>query len=291
MSVNHPTVMKRMMKESEPSPGIRSTDMDGWRTAHDNANLPRNKRMRYVPTPGNISQLGARNPLHENRPRHRTDIAHIYRHCRAPYSGRPRYDGPMTSPDSNALRLLPIRTATAGDLDAIDAAEQACFPPVEAASRGALAARLAVYPDHFWLLEGVVPESVEPDHDGDADRENRGNSPTLGAPTLISFVNGMTTDEPHLLDAMYDDPSLHSPDGAWQMIFGVDTHPALRRHGYAGMVLRHVIDDARSHGRRGLVLTCKDRLVHYYASFGFQDEGLSDSTHGGVTWHEMRLVL
>lgn len=232
----------------------------------------------------------------------------------------------MTSPDSGALQpavassnpaslgtlsLLPVRTATASDLDALDAMEQACFPPAEAASRDALAARLAVYPDHFWLLEGIEPESIEPEGiepegvepgsaesegtepcpDDNADRANHGTAPTLHTPTLISFVNGMATDEPHLRDEMYDDPSLHSPDGAWQMIFGVDTHPAFRRHGYAGMVLRRVIDDARDHGRRGLVLTCKDRLVHYYASFGFQDEGLSDSTHGGVTWHEMRLAL
>lgn len=217
----------------------------------------------------------------------------------------------MTSPDSgapqpaiaspSALSLLPVRAATAGDLDALDAVEQACFPPAEAASRAALAARLAVYPDHFWLLEGIEPEGVEPGSaesegtepgpDDNADRANHGTAPTLHTPTLISFVNGMATDEPHLRDEMYDDPSLHSPDGAWQMIFGVDTHPAFRRHGYAGMVLRRVIDDARNHGRRGLVLTCKDRLVHYYASFGFVDEGMSDSTHGGVAWHEMRLVL
>lgn len=217
----------------------------------------------------------------------------------------------MTSPDSgalqpavaspnpaspDALRLLPVRTATAGDLDALDAVEQACFPPAEAASRDTLAARIAVYPDCFWLLEGIEPEGIEPEGaestsieqtpSGDADRAHRGNTPTL-----LSFVNGMATDEPHLRDEMYDDPSLHSPDGAWQMIFGVDTHPAFRRRGYAGMVLRRVIDDARSHGRRGLVLTCKDRLVHYYASFGFVDEGMSDSTHGGVAWHEMRLTF
>ncbi len=210
-----------------------------------------------------------------------------------PASPNPSSPNP-SSPD--ALRLLPVRTATAGDLDALDAVEQACFPPAEAASRDTLAARIAVYPDCFWLLEGIEPEGIEPEGaestsieqtpSGDADRAHRGNTPTL-----LSFVNGMATDEPHLRDEMYDDPSLHSPDGAWQMIFGVDTHPAFRRRGYAGMVLRRVIDDARSHGRRGLVLTCKDRLVHYYASFGFVDEGMSDSTHGGVAWHEMRLTF
>ena len=36
---------------------------------------------------------------------------------------------------------------------------------------------------------------------------------------------------------------------------------------------------------------CKDRLVHYYETFGFRSEGVSDSTHGGVVWYAMRLTF
>ena len=49
------------------------------------------------------------------------------------------------------------------------------------------------------------------------------------------------------------------------------------------------IADARAQGRKGLVLTCKEALVHYYAKFGFVNEGVSGSTHGGVVWYQMRL--
>ena len=53
-----------------------------------------------------------------------------------------------------------------------------------------------------------------------------------------------------------------------------------------------VIADAKEQGRKGLVLTCKKRLVHYYAKFGFADEGVTDkSTHGNVSWHQMRLTF
>lgn len=38
-------------------------------------------------------------------------------------------------------------------------------------------------------------------------------------------------------------------------------------------------------------MTCKDHLVHYYAKFGFVDEGISTSEHGGVSWHEMRYTM
>ena len=51
----------------------------------------------------------------------------------------------------------------------------------------------------------------------------------------------------------------------------------------------HVIGEAKAQGRKGLVLTCKDKLVHYYAKFGFVSEGVSGSTHGNVVWYQMRL--
>ena len=84
---------------------------------------------------------------------------------------------------------------------------------------------------------------------------------------------------------------MHQEDGAWQMIFGVDTDPQRRKQGLAGEVLEKFIDAAQAEGRQGVVLTCKDRLVHYYAKFGFVDEGISDSTHGDVVWHQMRLTF
>ncbi len=51
------------------------------------------------------------------------------------------------------------------------------------------------------------------------------------------------------------------------------------------------IADAKSHGRSGLVLTCKDKLINYYSKFGFVNEGISESVHGNVTWYQMRLTL
>lgn len=43
--------------------------------------------------------------------------------------------------------------------------------------------------------------------------------------------------------------------------------------------------------RKGIVLTCKERLIGFYAQFGFVDEGVSVSTHGDVVWHQMRLTF
>ena len=94
---------------------------------------------------------------------------------------------------------MEIRTATPADLAAVTALEAACFPPAEAAGEASFQARLAAFPDSFWLL-------VEGDR-------------------VLAMVNGMVTQQPDLTDAMYDDASLHDPAGPWQMIFGVATHP------------------------------------------------------------------
>ena len=158
---------------------------------------------------------------------------------------------------------MEIRKGTLKDLEAIAAVEAACFPAAEAATAEEFAGRLQQYGDHFWLLwEGE---------------------------RLLAFVDGFCTDWPDLTDEMYADASLHRENGAWQMIFGVNTIPACRRQGYAGQLLQQAIADARAQGRKGLVLTCKEALVHYYAKFGFVNEGVSSSTHGGVVWYQMRL--
>ena len=159
-----------------------------------------------------------------------------------------------------------IRTAVLADLSAVTAVEAACFPAAEAATEADFAKRLAVYPNHFWLME---------DDNG----------------SLVSFVNGLVTDEPHLRDEMYANAGFHDENGAWQMIFGVNTLPAYRRQGLAEQVLRRVIDDAKAQGRKGCVLTCKEKLLHYYGKLGFVNEGVSQSTHGGVVWYEMRLTF
>ena len=151
------------------------------------------------------------------------------------------------------------------DLERVAEIESLCCPPAEGASRESLAARLRVYPDHFWVLE-----------DGG---------------TIVGFVNGLATDEPHLRDEMYDDASMHDEKGAWQMIFGVNTLPSHRRQGLAEQVLRSVSADAKAQGRKGCVLTCKDKLIHYYGKLGFVNEGVSESVHGGVIWYDMRLTF
>ena len=156
-----------------------------------------------------------------------------------------------------------LKKVTLKDLDLIDSIEKTCFPSQEAASKDSLKARLEVYPEGFYLY--YVDE------------------------TPIGYIGGLKNNQCELPDEMYENASMHQENGAWQMIFGVNTLPAYRNHGYAGELLKRAIADAKDQGRKGLVLTCKDRLVHYYAKFGFENEGVSESVHGNIVWNQMRL--
>ena len=159
-----------------------------------------------------------------------------------------------------------IRKADLSDCTSLAAVEAACFPQAEAAKYEDFRKRLEYYSDCFLLM-----------FDGDK---------------LISFVDGFVTDIPDLTDEMYEKADMHDKNGAWQMIFGVNTIPEYRRQGCAERLLRQFIEKARSEKRRGVVLTCKEKLIHYYEKFGFVSEGISEySTHGSAVWYQMRLTF
>lgn len=98
---------------------------------------------------------------------------------------------------------MKITYAEEKDIAAIATAEAACFPPTEAATEQEFVERIKYYGNHFWLLY-------------DADK-------------LIAFVDGFVTDEPDLTDTMYENACMHNKNGAWQMIFGVNTLPEYRK--------------------------------------------------------------
>ncbi len=161
---------------------------------------------------------------------------------------------------------MEIRHATKHDISAISEVEAKCFPPSEAASEKAFTGRIENYGNHFWLM-----------YENDK---------------LIAFVDGFVTDESDLTDEMFADATMHNENGAWQMIFGVNTLPEYRNNGYASELLRRAIDEAKEQGRKGVVLTCKDKLLPFYARLGFVDEGITDkSTHGNAVWHQMRIIF
>ena len=109
------------------------------------------------------------------------------------------------------------------------------------------AGRLTHYADHFWLL--------------------------FEDEKLVSLCGRLCDRYPDLTDEMYADASLHDAHGAWQMIFGVNTLPEYRKQGLAGQLLPPGHRRCKGSGPQGAGAHLRDRLVHYYAGFGFVSEG------------------
>ena len=157
-----------------------------------------------------------------------------------------------------------IRNVKAEDLDQVKEVEALCFPAAEAATEESFRKRIETFPESFLVAEN---ESGK----------------------IIGFINGCVTDERTIRDEMFEDSGLHRADGMYQSVFGLDVIPEYRRQGVAADLMNHLIQTAKARGKKGMILTCKDRLIHYYEKFGYRSLGISGSVHGGAVWYDMLL--
>lgn len=160
---------------------------------------------------------------------------------------------------------MQIRHATIEDLKTVIYIEQVCFPEAEAATPGSLKQRLEAFDDCFFV--------------GSVDNK------------IIGFINGCISNHKTIKDELYEDISLHQKDASYQMIFGLDVLPEYQHHGYAKQLMYYMIESAKKRGKKGIALTCKEHLIAFYEQFGYQNNGISSSTHGGVVWYDMFLEL
>lgn len=158
---------------------------------------------------------------------------------------------------------IKIRKAAIEDLSSVAEVEARCFPEAEAAAKATLEQRIKTFPESFFVAEA----------DG----------------KIIGFINGCVTNGKIIHDELFGDASLHNPKGDYQAVFGLDVLPEYQNQGFAAQLMLHMIEASKSAGRKGVILTCKDRLIHYYAKFGFENKGVSKSQHGGAVWYDMIL--
>lgn len=157
-----------------------------------------------------------------------------------------------------------IRNVKIEDLDQVTEVEALCFPVAEAAVEASFRQRIETFPDSFFVAE---------------DENGR----------IIGFINGCVTDERTIRDEMFEDSGLHHTEGLYQSVFGLDVIPEFRRQGVAADLMNRLMQEAKARGKKGMILTCKDRLIHYYEKFGYRNLGLSASVHGGAVWYDMLL--
>ena len=157
-----------------------------------------------------------------------------------------------------------IRTVTPKDLEAVTALEAAAFPPAEAAPITAFRYRIEAFPERFFVAE----------------EEGR----------IIGMINGCASSLDAIVDELFQ-PGGHEADGQNQMIFGLATAPDRRNEGIASALMNHMIDFCRESGMKKIILTCKEALIPFYRRFGYVNEGISASVHGGAVWYDMVIML
>ncbi|MCT4592980.1 MAG: GNAT family N-acetyltransferase [Anaeromicrobium sp.] len=163
------------------------------------------------------------------------------------------------------MSKLNIRNVLPRDLDHISQIECLCFPAAEADSKKVFKERIAIFSEGFFIAE----------LDGE----------------IIGLINSGITNDNNLKDNFFKTMDLHIPGANNIVIFGLDVHPNYHGSGYGKELMNHFIEYARKSGRKKVLLTCKKHLIKYYEKFGYVNEGLSNSTHGGATWYDMYLVL
>lgn len=155
-----------------------------------------------------------------------------------------------------------IRQATIHDAQAMFQVEAACFPPTEAASLEAIEERLKLFSDICYVCE-----------------ENG----------VIGFINGAKSKFETISDEFFE--HMINDDGDNVLVFSLGVHPDHQRRGIGRLLLNAMIDQSRALNKKQIILTCKAHKVNYYASFGFKNDGIAESTHGGSVWYSMSMPL
>ncbi|MFJ8260847.1 GNAT family N-acetyltransferase [Rummeliibacillus sp. NPDC094406] len=147
------------------------------------------------------------------------------------------------------------------DFDRIMEIEQLSFTPEEAATEVAFVNRIRMIPDSFL----VAVEEGE----------------------IVGFINGPVMDNAYITDDLFSETKENPDNGGVQSILGLAVHPTHRKKGIASRLLSNLEKDAALKNRTAVTLTCLDALIPFYEKHGYQNDGVSESAHGGEVWYNM----
>ncbi len=160
---------------------------------------------------------------------------------------------------------LTIRAVNESDLDRCFEIETVSYAGDEAATKEKILTRIKTYPKGFVVLENNEE--------------------------LIGFINSGATHKVELSDEGFKELVGHDPQGEYIVIMSVVVHPKYQGQGMASKLMDSFINTMRELGKTEIYLICQTELVNMYAKHGFIHIGESNSSHGGLSWHEMSLSL
>jgi len=160
---------------------------------------------------------------------------------------------------------ITINSAQPQDLTAIMTIENAGFSADEAATDTSMAERIRQIPDTFLVAK-------------------------QGA-TVVGYIVGPAFDQRYLTDVLFEKTTPNAAGDAYQTVLSLAVSPDHRGAGIAGKLLTALAQVARTQQRQAITLTCLKRLVPFYESHGYINEGVSASAHAGETWYNLVLPL
>ncbi|MGF2385678.1 GNAT family N-acetyltransferase [Lentilactobacillus otakiensis] len=161
---------------------------------------------------------------------------------------------------------LHFEHANLTELSEIMTIENAGFSPAEAATETAMKERISLYPDTF-----ITAKSAEDQ--------------------LVGYIVGPAFDQRYLTDELFNRSHPNRTKDRYQTVLSLAAHPNFRGQGVASQLLTELAKVAKAQNRIAITLTCLANLVSFYEQNGYQNEGISASSHAGETWYNMVFTL
>lgn len=158
-----------------------------------------------------------------------------------------------------------FRAPTQHDVERCYDIEISAYEGDEAATKEKIALRIAEYPQGFLVMQ--VGEKI------------------------VGFINSGCAHEVKMSDEEFKQLVGHDPAATNVVIMSVVVAPEEQGNGYSSLLMREFVGRMRDMGKTAIYLMCKERHVALYEKFGYRYLRPSESDHGGMAWHEMRMAL
>ena len=157
--------------------------------------------------------------------------------------------------------MIKVTNVTMADLPAVVAIERAGFSPAEAGTPAAFRDRIAKLGDTFLVAK-------------DGSR-------------IVGFIVGPATGDEFVTDEMYERTPSSLPSGGHQLVLSIAVAPGCRGQGVGSQLLAALEKVARARQRTTISLDSLARNVPFYLANGFEQVGVSDSSHAEETWYHL----
>lgn len=157
--------------------------------------------------------------------------------------------------------MISLRNVQSTDLEKILIIENDGFSIEEAATKEAFMERIQLIPDTFIVAE----------------KEGE----------ILGYINGPIINQPYITDDLFEKIKENPSIGGFQSILGLAVSKQARNQGIAKILIKKMEELVEENEREGITLTCKQDLVSFYEKVGFENHGMSESQHGGISWYNM----